>query len=255
MTQQQQQILDVFKRFVGFCEERGLCYWICSGTLIGSVRHGGFIPWDDDLDVMMPLADYQRLLSLAPELPEGLALQNQESDPQFPFLFSKLCDRAAPYASADRNAPWGQHIDIFPLIPSRPLTRGTAAAFSLIRLTEYVIRGKTGWRPYIPHGRAARALYRALTPLPLSVLRGLIRAQVKRIYDPAGAYLCSIAGTYHARVEFSPKAWFAAAEPAVFEGFACRKPVGWDPWLTMHYGDYMQLPPEEKRVSHHVDRT
>ena len=48
---------------------------------------------------------------------------------------------------------------------------------------------------------------------------------------------------------------FAAAEPAVFEGFACRKPVGWDPWLTMHYGDYMQLPPEEKRVSHHVDRT
>lgn len=255
MTEQQEQILSVFKRYVAFCEAHGLCYWICSGTLIGSVRHGGFIPWDDDLDVMMPLEDYRRFSGLAAELPENLALQNQESDPQFPFLFSKLCDRSMAYASGEKNAPWGQHIDVLPLIPSRPLSRKTAAAFSLIRLTEYAIRGKTGWRKYVPNGRAARALYHALSALPLPTLRSLIRRQVHRIYDPKGAYLCSIAGTYHARVEFSPKAWFASAEPAEFEGFSCRKPVGWDAWLTMHYGDYMRLPPEEKRVSHHVDRT
>ena len=254
MTEQQKQVFSVFKRFVGFCEEHELRYWICAGTLIGAVRHGGFIPWDDDLDVMMPLEDYRKLMELSGELPEGLALQNQRSDPQYPFLFSKLCDQKAPFFSNDRNAPWGQYIDVFPLIPSKPLSRETNAAFSLIRLTEYVIRGKTGWRKYVPNGRTARALYYALYCLPLGALRKLIDAQIRRIADPAGEYLCSIAGTYHARVEFSPKAWFASAEPAEFEGFPCLRPVGWDPWLRMHYGDYMQLPPEVQRVSHHVGR-
>ena len=255
MTEQQRQILDVFKRYVAFCEEQGLRYWICSGTLIGAVRHGGFIPWDDDLDVMMPLEDYRRFLKLADKLPEGLVLHNRESDPGFPFLFTKLCDRNMPYETTEKQGPWGQHIDVLPLMPSKPLSPVTASAFSLIKLTEYVIRGKTGWRKYIPHGRIARGLYHVLSVLPLESLRALIRAQIRLIYDPKGEHLCSIAGTYHARVEFSPKAWFASAEQTVFEGVPCRRPVGWDAWLTMHYGDYMQLPPEEKRVSHHVDPT
>jgi len=251
MTEQQSSIYEVLKVFVRLCEEKGLRYWITGGTLLGAVRHGGFIPWDDDVDVHMPEEDYRRFLQLGDCLPEGYVIQNRDTDPRFPFLYSKLCNTAAPCPSRYASAPPGAGIDVFYLIPSKPLGAGTGLAFSLVKLVDYALRSRLGWREYVPNGRAARLAYRALLRLPVRRLQALRDRAAAGIADPAGETLCCVGGPYHAAREFFPAQWFDGAVPMLFEELECRACPGWDAWLTQHYGDYLQLPEESERVSHH----
>jgi len=110
-------MLRILKIFDRICGEAGLRYWIASGTLLGAVRHRGFIPWDDDVDVMMPLDDYRRFLELAPALlPYDLFLQTRATDPAHPVAWAKLRDRfsfmddpGGPFAYSQ-----GIPIDVFP---------------------------------------------------------------------------------------------------------------------------------------------
>src|SRR5574344_393106 len=89
----QLRILRILKTFHAVCQEHNLTYYITSGTMLGAVRHGGFIPWDDDLDVAMPRADYDRLLSHASEyLPQPFELVSSETDPTYPKAFAKIQD-------------------------------------------------------------------------------------------------------------------------------------------------------------------
>ena len=89
----------LLRAFSEICEENGLRYFVVGGTLIGAVRHRGFIPWDDDIDVSMPLDDFRKFTELARELPGSFALQSEETDPRYPFVFAKLCDTI--------TTPWG----------------------------------------------------------------------------------------------------------------------------------------------------
>lgn len=251
MTPAQKQLLEVLKHFVAVCEANGLQYWICGGTLLGAIRHKGFIPWDDDIDVEMPYADYQKLLSLDALCEGTYALQNRDTDPDFPFLFTKLCNTALPYTAKFAKKPLGMHIDIFPLLPSKPYSKKTKAAYNIIREIEYVLRDKVGWRKYVPNGRLARFGYYVLKCFSKKQLMRIQSRAIRYLCDPDGQTYCSIGGTYHAHQEFSPKAWYEGSDRVTFEGLACNACAHWDAWLTNHYGDYMTLPPIEKRVSHH----
>ena len=82
LRRQQMRMLEILIEVDRICKKHGIPYWLSSGTLIGAVRHNGFIPWDDDLDIEMMRKDYLRLLQVLPgELPDWLALQNDETDP------------------------------------------------------------------------------------------------------------------------------------------------------------------------------
>lgn len=253
MTEAQERIYKVLTDFVRLCEREGLAYRITGGTLLGAVRHQGFIPWDDDIDVEMPLEDYRRLMAMGDRLPDGYVLHNRATDPDYPLIMTKFCDSTRPLDLSASRGPMGEHIDIFPLIPAKPLRFSTKAAFSLVRELEYALRAVCGWREYIPNGRVARIIYRILIKLPKGLLRKLQMLTARYIYNENGPMLCSIGGTYHAQREFSPKQWYADVVVMRFEELSCTACSGWHEWLTGHYGDYMTLPEESRRVSHHTD--
>ena len=117
-------MLDMLTWLDGVCMRHDIPYWLSSGTLLGAVRHGGFIPWDDDVDIELMLPDYRRLIkAIAAEAPAaGYALQTSDTDPEFLFPFAKLRDTRTVIAEADGldslQAFHGAYIDIFPLAPS-----------------------------------------------------------------------------------------------------------------------------------------
>lgn len=94
LRRQQLRMLEMLKKFDSFCKENGIVYWLSSGTLLGAVRHKGFIPWDDDLDVEMYKKDYQKLISLRKKLQRetGMILQDHLSDPEYIAPYAKLRD-------------------------------------------------------------------------------------------------------------------------------------------------------------------
>ncbi len=114
-------MLEILIEFDLFCQKHELTYWLGYGTLLGAVRHQGFIPWDDDIDVCMPRDDYQRFLAIAQEeLPDFLFLQTKESDPFSPVHYAKLRDRNSTYIDAweeGKNIKYHQgiFIDIYPI--------------------------------------------------------------------------------------------------------------------------------------------
>ena len=94
LRRQQMRMLEILLEVDKICKKHNIRYWLSSGTLIGAMRHDGFIPWDDDLDIEMMRSDYLRLMKVLPaELPEWLALQNDETDPNYFYFYAKVRDR------------------------------------------------------------------------------------------------------------------------------------------------------------------
>ena len=112
VRKQQLHILDTV---VQICNRHGLSYWLDAGTLLGAVRHGGFIPWDDDIDIGLMRRDYEKLLKvLAEELPQDLVLQTISTDPKYGFMYAKVRDR---YSHIHGDIEYGYNgifIDLFP---------------------------------------------------------------------------------------------------------------------------------------------
>lgn len=255
MTEEQAEMLEVVKVFCHLCQTHGLRYYAVGGTLLGAVRHDGFIPWDDDVDMAMPLEDFLKFQTLTEELPPHVSIQSEKADKNYPFLFIKLCDTAHPFRANTPSGPWGVYIDIFPLIPARKPTAWTAFCFQVISVIKYVLAVKAGWTNYVPYKNLpARIGYAFLNPLSSDRLKRLRDWLVKRIYAPGSEdYLCSPGGAYKADKEFFPAEWFSSGIEMGFEGEQICAPVGWQAYLSRNYGDYMKLPPLEKQRSRHKD--
>ena len=120
LRRQQLRMLDILLEVDRICKKHDIPYWLSSGTLIGALRHDGFIPWDDDLDIEMMRNDYLRLMKILPdELPEWLALQNDDTDPGYFFFYAKIRDRRSKMLEGNAyDRMWkeqGIYIDIFPM--------------------------------------------------------------------------------------------------------------------------------------------
>lgn len=119
LRRHQERMKEMLQVFDSICQRHGIPYWISSGTLLGCVRHGGFIPWDDDLDVEMMMGDYRRLLRILPkELPDTMVLQHHATDPHYFFSYAKVRDMRSRMEEAcdyDRVFRFrGIYIDIMP---------------------------------------------------------------------------------------------------------------------------------------------
>ena len=122
LRRQQTRMLEILLEVDRICQKHDIRYWLSSGTLIGALRHDGFIPWDDDLDIEMMREDYLRLMEVLPqELPDWLALQNDDTDPNYFYFYAKVRDRRSRMLEQNGyDRLWreqGIYIDIFPMEP------------------------------------------------------------------------------------------------------------------------------------------
>lgn len=244
--------LDLLRAFISLCEQLSLRYYLVEGTLLGAVRHGGFIPWDDDIDVAMPRADYEVLLARGQALlPSHLFLQSIHAEEEYILPFAKLrnSDTAFMETSArPLHINKGVYIDIFPLdfYPERP-----AAGKRLGRKKrQYDARIAAGFYTTQKRNLKGKLVLAALKLLYPSLRKTVLLREKTYLAVPESPLL-TLHGSAWGRREIVPACWYGAGVAGSFEGIPVRLPAEYDRLLSQVYGDYMQLPPEEKRVAHH----
>lgn len=234
LRRQQRRMLELLNLIDGVCKKHGIPYWLSSGTLIGAARHGGFIPWDDDMDIEMLRKDYLRLLKVLPgELPDGYALQTHETDPNYIFIFGKLRDKGSHLEETnryDRICKYqGIYIDIFPL-EHVPLPLAWVAGHLHGQIYNQLNRPSLDEAKML---RRIRRIYRLNTRLLFPLLRGMARLW-------PGRELRHSFGTAYFKPRYADDI-FPLTEME-FEGRPYPVPARTDALLRKIYGDYMQLP-------------
>lgn len=251
--------LEMLQECIRICEEHGIRYYLLGGSALGAVRHAGFIPWDDDIDVGMPRPDYDKFLSVAQAmLSDGLFVQTDTTDPSFPFTFSKIRDVMTPWADEANAEPSTIHraqVDVFPLdgYPANALRqRVTAASFMLYRVAILRRLGQELERDDAVLRRLAKGLVirvcvavfslESLRRRADSVARAYAYDECDVVINREGAWLLK---------EAVPREFFGEGRTVEFEGVTVTIPSDSDGYLRSLYGDYMRLPPVEQRVSPH----
>ena len=243
--------LVIFREFIGICEKLNLKYYVLGGTLLGAVRHNGFIPWDDDIDVGMPRKDYERFLREAPALlNERYFLQNHVTDPNWVSNFSKIRDSRTTFIESSVkkfSINHGVYIDIFPLDYH---DKADEEKF-FRKFRRYTRRiGLSYWTPGIKQ-KIKKCL---ISFIPFLCCPSLKKTVLKRenLMKRNGKtpYIANYCGAW-GRKEIIPAAWYGDGVVLNFEGMNVIAPSNYDAWLTQVYGEYMKLPPEEKRKPHH----
>jgi lipopolysaccharide cholinephosphotransferase len=251
LEQLQRILLRLLKAFHAICEEEGLRYWLDGGTLLGAVRHGGFIPWDDDIDVMMPLEDYRKFCAIAAErLPFDMFFQSPETDPGFICPWVKIRDRFSHLDEADGPYPYSQaaSMDIFP---------GLLATERQLRWRLYYIM----LEPYLKEPERSAPQLK-----PLSKCKNILVGLSQRAFR-AAMRIEALKRRFLAYLEVGERSWqylppirwrsawkqetIMPLRPIRFADCELWGPADPDAYLSYYYGDYMTLPPPEARKSEH----
>lgn len=250
--------LGLLREFIRICEELKLSYFAVQGTLLGTVRHKGFIPWDDDIDVGMLREDYELFLEKAPEhLPEYYFLQTFYSDPEYYHCFAKLRDSRTTFientAQKLRHMNQGIFIDIFPFdyYPEKALQ---SRYFEIKKL---ILRYRLRREFYIPQDNV-RNLPNSLRKILMKTASILYPSERTALEKSDKLYksiqpgnLLINNGSPWGRREIVERSWMEKTQSLMFEDISVCVPTGYDAYLTHVYGDYMQLPPEKERKPHH----
>ena len=257
--------LAILKRIKDFCNENNIRYYLCGGTMIGAIRHGGFIPWDDDIDIIMPRPDYRKFISLFPKTGLGnYQLLSPYNDDDCCIVFSKVYDdRTIKHDRevAEKYWKYGVDIDIFPTdgVPKDEdlcnkyfkqqyrdfhlflaLVGGYSFSGSFLKKLikynfTYVVK-RLGTVGLLDAHRIA--------------LRINDRAEQNSI-DESDKVAISIFPHY-GKHEIVDKEGFLKQIEVEFEDDVFTAPSNYDDYLTSVYGDYMRLPPVDKQVTHHL---
>lgn len=251
--------LDILIALHNLCEELQLRYSLSGGTLLGAVRHKGFIPWDDDVDICMPRPDYNRLVEYCRTHETPFQWLSYETDERYGYLFAKAMDKDTVLVEEvgnPRGIEMGVYVDVFPLDGLGDSPEQAARTFRATRFERELLvaanwkrffRSKTHAWYYEPFRFAFFLLSRFV-----STPRLIARIQKKAACIPfdSSRYAGSLCGVYRNR-EIVQTSVFSQYTDMPFEGHSFKALQAYDTYLTSLYGDYMQLPPEEKRVTHH----
>ena len=263
------RLLEVFQFAKEFFQQHNLRYIGCGGTVLGAIRHKGFIPWDDDIDLYMPRKDYEQLLQLAPEFQgtgyellhwDNLTLNSQLStlNSQYYMPFAKIADCHSTIWEF-RHLPFlfGVSIDIFPLdefdeadevITARQYRShyyfdkylNAVSRYSCKDMLQALCRADV-------HRLGVQVLSKWRSRNPRKYLQAFRQFEETYKHNGPGPK-CVCVTQWEGRIFQSE--WFHDVIEVPFEDTTLIIPRAYDAYLRKLYGDYMQLPPEEKRISH-----
>ena len=249
-------LIQTLNDFHLFCEKHGLQYVAAYGTMLGAVRHKGLIPWDDDVDVYMKRADYDKFLSLK----DSLSMSNSSyeivdrHDENYYLPFAKFCHKKSSLWE-EKVFPFmmGVFIDVFPLDQAsdsdscRMLKKRYASVFSHYKYAcqNYCWKDVHSLHDFKRYFRSNFWRWRKKsTEKSLDVIEN----EIKKVQGDCYMY-------YRAMLPFEktllPKSWFDKVVEQPFENVKIQILESYDAYLTLCYGNYMQLPPVEQRVSIH----
>ena len=251
------KLLNLLIELDKVCNQYQLRYFLTGGSMLGAVRHHGIIPWDDDIDIVMPRPDLEKLKSISSHaFPENCELVDYHTK-GYPFRFCKLMDKNTTVVESQYNFfIGGVWIDIF-AFDGLPGNKGTAEKYyrtayapNWYRLyslyTPVNIILNKGMRPFM---LSLRHFWRHIFYSVPNLIYKLEKVAMKYEYDKA-EWIINFQGGYGLR-EMTKREYFDEYILADFEGYKFRIPQKYDAYLTGIYGDYMTPPPENKRASNH----
>lgn len=257
MNEVQDTILQIFREAKTICERHGIPYFAIGGTCIGAVRHNGFIPWDDDLDIAIPIEDYDRFLEIAKkELPEHFSVYTCDDIRHYRYIFAKIIDSRTTFIEKN-DVPYpdsykGIFLDVMP-ISGVPASAASRKRF-LKRIHRYTTLNTKMRFPTAEFRKwQARALSVAMLPLRLILKYTYFSDRylnMLRKHPFASAEYTGYVWSLSIDRLIFPKEWFASQVELPFENTTIACPKEWDRYLSQQFHDYMRLPPEGERMIH-----
>ncbi len=247
--------IDILRHIDVFCREHNLRYFISGGTLLGAIRHKGFIPWDDDIDLMMLREDYDKFLKLYSGKDTSFyKLYAYEIIESYPYPFAKMDDsRTIMKEEINEAYEMGVNIDIFPIDVA---PKEDKEQIKIVRRNKKLINVLTLKRLPI---KKRRGLIKNLILLTAQILLSFYSTKriIKHIDKNARSFLgektgkrgCLVWG--YGKKEIIDEYNFFDSVYVEFENTKFATLKGWNKYLTSLFGDYMKLPPIEKRITHH----
>lgn len=249
----QLKIAEEIKRI---CNENGIKYFLTTGTLLGAVRHKGFIPWDDDLDIGMPRNDYDKFLEIAPQkLSSGYFLQTWRNDKDYPLAFAKLRKSGTSFIQSEFKDMDMHHeiwVDIFPYDAFPDDAKDRKIHIFKLRIYRALISVKCKRKEWLLH---KNPIWSYLKHIPF-ILYALTQKR-ERIFDKYEMVLKKYNNSDTKNVTMISENWVVPRKciehfsEHIFEKVMFSVPEYSDLFLRETYGDYMKLPPENERVPKH----
>lgn len=247
--------LEILINVADFCEKHGLRYYLAYGTLIGAIRHKGFIPWDDDIDIWMPRSDYNKLIEI----------YNAENEDKTFHLIAPTAKESGFHTfvkiinvntekiemGQKKGSVLGVDIDIFPLDGEPEDEKENEKWYKKLKqlYKRYTFSCKS-LDGYPLKTKIHILLYRGDAPRRNKIFAETLKLHAQYPYEEC-KYVGAMESIDIGLKERYEREWFEESVMVEFEGLSFRAPKGYHEVLTKTYGDYMQLPPESKRVTHH----
>ncbi len=233
--------LNMLKEFDSFCRSKGLRYSLAYGTLLGAIRHKGFIPWDDDMDIIMPQPDLEVLKKELKS--DTIKYLDIDTYPLYDFSFPRICDPST-YNQIGRVKSYGLNFDLYPVV---------GCSNEKDEIEAFLNKGTKKRNRLLQFQRIRNGLSRRFPIKTIPFFGSLVRS----VRDYACSYPYSYSNVYYHHG--GPFKWyeiffFDVFDPLIeveFEGSKFLATGRYDDYLTQIYGDYMTPPPEDKRVFYH----
>lgn len=271
MEEQKQLALAILKSIADFCDKYGLRYYLAYGTMLGAVRHKGFIPWDDDIDIMMPRDDYNKFLAAYNGYNRFYRVCSIEKDDSYPYTMAKVFDQRTKLEDFTlwKQYPYaGVFVDIFP-IDGLPLkAEEQDKLFNHQQFLNLLVHGSCMKYTFSHHYVDSKDSYAKIKALSRTVLKFAAitlmhplstQKLVKKVNQEASIYPFETSTNVSVLIdcasgnkrEILPREIFENPRLYQFEQYQFKGIANYDFYLTHLFHNYMEMPPANRRLPHH----
>lgn len=249
----QQVILIIAKDVDVLCQRNGIRYFLLGGSAIGAVRHKGFIPWDDDLDIVMDAENYDKFIKVCREQLDTKKYYLQEGYVDWPMPFTKIKLRGTvfeePGQFANSKNESGIFLDVFKVENAPSSTIGQRWQYLCAKYLLCYCLLERGWSEAT---FVKKLMMMAAYPVKIGFVRKFLKNQTEIWNNKETDYRVFLAGRYRYGKAFYKKDIFDSAVYVPFEDTMLPVPEAYDRWLTQIFGDYMTPPPASEQVGLHL---